>query len=161
MMATEHSATRSRMVKDIRSLAVHETPAFCQASSVITAICARHTIQFAAVRKEPKDLRKPGHRVAAGLINPYSALAKTLRLHAKAQSMHHASSGRDMACDGLVVLLQASRRTAQLSSLLTRWGLPAWAQILRSPAWTPKESAGRCDPHGYTKERQEHAWLAP
>ena len=71
MMATEHSATRSRMVKDVRSLAVHETPAFCQASSVITAICARHTIQFAAVRKELKHLRKPEHRVAAGLISAH------------------------------------------------------------------------------------------
>ena len=65
-----------------------------------------------------------------------------------------------MAHDGLVMLLQASRRTARLPSPLTRWGLPAWAQILRSPAWTPKESAGRCDPHTYSEEGQENAWLA-
>ena len=83
-MATERFAMRPSIHKNIRSLAVHETPAFYRASSVIIALCARHTLQLTAVSKELKRLRKPEHRVTAGLLSPCSPFVKTLRVHAKA-----------------------------------------------------------------------------
>ena len=83
---------RSSIHENVRSLAMHKTPAPCQAIFVIAPVCTRHTIQSAAVSEELKHLREPAHKLAAGLLNPCLPFVNPLWVHAKAQSMHRAGS---------------------------------------------------------------------
>ena len=69
---------RSSIHENVRSLAMHKTPAPCQAIIIIASVCARHTIQSAAVSEELKHPRKPAHKLAVGLLISVFAICQTM-----------------------------------------------------------------------------------